>query len=182
MKIKVTERGEKTFTADDEYTEPGLRHALGLEADRDEEVRAVIYETTDGMRDCERDEYLVITEDDGAPLWSGWLSQHLNSKPAPGEAASSEDLPAPAAAGADASRDHNEMVEEILQNADELEDGGDAPAEVLAVRYVRRLEAARTVLAEILDMAEGQLDGRTHIRRGEITEWRERAKLGEVTP
>jgi hypothetical protein len=99
MKIKVYESGETEFTADDEYTEPGLRHALGLEADRDEEVRAVIYETTDGMRDCEHDEYLVITEDDGSPLWSGWLGSELDGKPAPAEVASSEDLPAPAADG-----------------------------------------------------------------------------------
>lgn len=37
--------------------------------------------------------------------------------------------------------DHEELLEEILQNADEHEDGGGEPAEVLAVRYVRKLEA-----------------------------------------
>jgi hypothetical protein len=47
---------------------------------------------------------------------------------------------------------------------------------------VRDLDEARSLIAEILGMAEGQLDGRTHIRRGEITEWRERAGFGEVTP
>jgi len=83
---------------------------------------------------------------------------------------------------ADANREHNEMVEAILQNADELEDGGDAPAEVLAVRYVRRLEAARSVLAEIfasMEMTATQYP--QDLQKVRLDGWRERAGLG-VTP
>jgi hypothetical protein len=84
MKIKVYESGETEFTAGTEWTEPEIRAALASD-DVDEGVRSAIYDTTDGERDTSTDEYLIVTEDDGAPLWRGWLSQHLNSKPAPGD-------------------------------------------------------------------------------------------------
>jgi hypothetical protein len=78
-------------------------------------------------------------------------------------------------------RERDEMVEEILQNADELEDGGDAPAEVLAVRYVRRLEAARSVLAEIFaSMGTNATQYPQDLQKVRLDDWRQRAGL--VTP
>jgi hypothetical protein len=85
MKIKVYESGETEFAADDEFTDPDIREALKLDgAARDEAVRSAIYDM-DTARDVSTEEYITVTEDDGAPLWRGWLSQHLNSKPAPGD-------------------------------------------------------------------------------------------------
>src|ERR1700677_543884 len=82
----------------------------------------------------------------GITLTSAWDSDGFAGRDdwAAAAKAAVKAAPVDLTALAGAIREHDEMVEEILQNADELEDGGDAPAEVLAVRYVRRLEAART--------------------------------------
>lgn len=84
MKIKVIERGETEFDAGN-WTEPELRAALAGD-DKDGSVRSAIYYTTGLERDTSTDEYITITEDDGTPLWEGWLSGHLKDKPAPGAA------------------------------------------------------------------------------------------------
>jgi hypothetical protein len=81
LKIKVIERGETEFTASTEWTEPDIRAALAAD-DKDDNVRSAIYDTTDGERDTDSDQYITITEDDGTVLWSGWLTG-AKDKPAP---------------------------------------------------------------------------------------------------
>jgi hypothetical protein len=82
LKIKVIERGETEFTASTEWTEPDIRAALASD-DKDGNVRSAIFDTTDGERDTDSDQYITVTEDDGTVLWSGWLSGHLKDKSAP---------------------------------------------------------------------------------------------------
>lgn len=51
------------------------------------------------------------------------------------------------------------------------------PVSELAAAMAETREV-RAVAAEVLDMAEGQIEGRTHIRLAEIAEWRKRAGIG----
>ena len=80
MKIKVIAQGETEFTPDAGYAEPAIRAAIAAGT----RVELAIMDYTDGQRDTGTDEYIIITEDDGTVLWSGWLSGHLKDKAAPG--------------------------------------------------------------------------------------------------
>lgn len=80
MKIRVIKQGDETFTYDGE-DEASLRQALlhggtGIPG-------AIVYDITDLDRsDMDADEYLIVTEDDGTPVWSGWLGGVQGPAPA----------------------------------------------------------------------------------------------------
>ena len=80
MKIKFVTRGAGEITPDAESEEPAIRTAI--ETGDSRHIRSEIMDYAEG-RDSEPEEYLTVTEDDGAVLWSGWLSQHLDAQPAP---------------------------------------------------------------------------------------------------
>jgi hypothetical protein len=52
-----------------------------------------------------------------------------------------------------------------------------AAAWLAGLRVERERDELRSLLAMVLDMAEGTLNGETFIRRGEIAGWRERAGI-----
>jgi len=69
MKIRVIKVADQVFTYDGQ-DEATLRQALLHERG----VPAIVYDITDLDRsDMDGDEYLTVTEDDGTPVWSGWL-------------------------------------------------------------------------------------------------------------
>lgn len=72
MKIRITKQADEEFTYDGE-DEASIRQAL-LHAADGTGVPGIVYDITDMDRsDMDADEYLAATEDDGTPLWSGWL-------------------------------------------------------------------------------------------------------------
>jgi hypothetical protein len=81
VKIKFVTRGAGEITPDAESEEPAIRAAI--ETGDSRHIRAEIMDYAEG-RDADPEEYITVTEDDGAVLWSGWLSQHLDAQPAPG--------------------------------------------------------------------------------------------------
>lgn len=81
MKIKVTSVGKTEFTADPTYTEPRIRAAIAADP---AQAGDVIGDTTDTwLSDMSTDDYVTVTEDDGTPLWSGWLWPGMADRPAP---------------------------------------------------------------------------------------------------
>ena len=54
-------------------------------------IRSTIIDVTDSERsDISHDEYATVTEDDGTPLWAGWLDGR--DEPAPADASAETDL------------------------------------------------------------------------------------------
>jgi len=79
MKVRIIKQGDKTFAYDGE-DESSLRQALLHDA------TAIpggdVYDITDLDRsDMDADEYLIATEDDGTPVWSGWLGGVTGAPP-----------------------------------------------------------------------------------------------------
>lgn len=69
MKVRVIQQGDQTFTYDGQ-DEASIRQALLHEPG----VPGIVYDITDLDRsDMDADEYMIATEDDGTPVWSGWL-------------------------------------------------------------------------------------------------------------
>lgn len=78
-------------------------------------------------------------------------------------------------AGADAARAG--LVEELLAGVEEGEYGGDEPAEVLAVKYVRRLERERNELRVMLEKIHGAVEDAAPELRDAMAESRKRAEV-----
>lgn len=53
----------------------------------------------------------------------------------------------------------------------------EAAAKAASTAAERERDGLRSLVAEILDMAEGTLNGETFIRRGEIAQWRKQAGI-----
>jgi hypothetical protein len=71
MKVRIIKQGDKAFAYDGE-DEASLRQALLHDATGI--PGGDVYDITDLDRfDMDADEYLIATEDDGTPVWSGWL-------------------------------------------------------------------------------------------------------------
>lgn len=69
------------FTADPTYTEPQIRAAI---AAGHLQAGDAVADTTDTERsNMDTDDYAIVTEDDGTPLWSGWLWLGATDRPAP---------------------------------------------------------------------------------------------------
>lgn len=88
MKIHVISTGTTEFTADPDHAEPALRESLAWGGS----IGPVIMDCTDGERDTSNDEWVTVTEDDGTPLWSGWLGGV--TAPPPADRAALEQLAA----------------------------------------------------------------------------------------
>ena len=80
MKVRIIKQGDQVFTYDGE-DENSLRQALLHDATGI--PGGDVYDITDLDRsDMDADEYLIATEDDGTPVWSGWLGGVTGPAPA----------------------------------------------------------------------------------------------------
>jgi hypothetical protein len=82
VKMRVIQYGDKTFDLDDEYAGPAIAAAISGESGED--VRSEVIDYTDTERgDVDRDEYAIVTGDDGNVLWQGWLDSDKDDAPPP---------------------------------------------------------------------------------------------------
>jgi hypothetical protein len=81
MKMLVIVQGRARFGLDAEFAEPAIREAI---EDGCNDVASQVIDYTDSERsDIDRDEYVTVTEDDGAVLWQGWLDSSKRDDPPP---------------------------------------------------------------------------------------------------
>lgn len=130
MKIKVTSTGKTEFTAGRDHAEPAIRAAL---AKTPGAVGEVIADLTEEERDSiDTSDYGTVTEDDGTPLWSGWLWLGNTALPAP--------APADADDRAHTARVRTELPADSLRELADFLDGMEpASGAALAVHAVRNL-------------------------------------------
>lgn len=80
VKVRVIKQGDETFTytGEDEFAiRQALLHGAGAGG------FSIVYDITDIDRsDMDAGEYLIATEDDGTPVWSGWLGGVTGPPPA----------------------------------------------------------------------------------------------------
>jgi hypothetical protein len=87
VKIEVFSRGKTVIDADHEYQEPQIRkvienhHRDNDDASDDSVAEAIIEHTDSDRSDISHDQYAIVTEDDGAALWSGWLTGNPDQPP-----------------------------------------------------------------------------------------------------
>lgn len=96
MKIKVISRGETEFEAESKHLAPAIREdAEAGKANGDWEViRQMVSDCTEDERGfIDHRQYVTVTEDDGTPLWEGWLDGV--DRPKPAEASGTADVKPP---------------------------------------------------------------------------------------
>ena len=80
MKMRIIQQADVTFDLDAEFAGPAIAAAISGESGED--VRDEIMDYTDTERsDMDPDEYVIISGDDGAQLWAGWLGIDANDPP-----------------------------------------------------------------------------------------------------
>ena len=151
MKIKVISRGETEWTADGVYQEQPI--GLAIASQDDAHIGSEIIDATDCERsDISHDEYAIVTEDDGTPLWEGWLDGR--DEPAPDSAEADADAYLNALAGILAVFDDDSQMTDELLRSDRI-----ATAEssaLITIREIgRRAMEGRSVRVSLPDVAAG---------------------------
>jgi hypothetical protein len=151
VKMRVIQYGDKTFDLDDEYAGPAIAAAISGESG--EGIRSEVIDYTDTERsDIDRDEYAIVTGDDGNVLWQGWLDSDKDDVPPPaGAVQDDDDAPEPGLIAPE--------LAAVLAAIDKFEAGlGFTAPELTGMRIGELRDRVRDVFEPDEDDAEGDDD------------------------